>query len=432
MSLRILLVSDHYPPFIGGAHRQTHLLAKELSQRGHTIKVVTSWQPGLPSIQLDGDVAVHRIKELRTLLPLLVKGQEQRHHPPYADPVTVWELRRLINHYQPDIVHAYGWFSYSSALALTGKRTPLLISTRDYGYGCATRSLLHNNAACSGPALGKCLQCASHFYGPTRGVLSTLGVLSGRLLLRRKVNGVHSVSRYVQDIVERDLLGFSGAQFEARGGRIVASVISSFLIEGQKGPDAAFLQALPSQPFILFVGGLQPRKGLHTLLDAYQQLRNAPPLVLVGYEAADTPKTFPAGVTVLRNAPHANVMAAWERAAFGVMPSLWPDPSPGVVREAMSKGKAVVGTDIGGTGEMIQNGKTGFLVPPGDAALMASAMQQLIDDPALCRAFGRAAQASAEQFMATVSVPRFEQLYQRLISGTAQSSKLVSKPIPVG
>jgi len=32
MSLRILLVSDHYPPFIGGAHRQTHLLAKELSQ----------------------------------------------------------------------------------------------------------------------------------------------------------------------------------------------------------------------------------------------------------------------------------------------------------------------------------------------------------------------------------------------------------------
>jgi glycosyltransferase involved in cell wall biosynthesis len=173
------------------------------------------------------------------------------------------------------------------------------------------------------------------------------------------------------------------------------------------------------------------RKGLSTLLAAYQQLRNAPPLVLVGYETPDTPKSFPAGVMVLRNAPHANVMAAWERAAFGVMPSLWPDPSPGVVREAMSKGKAVVGTAIGGASEMIEDGKTGFLVPPGDAALMASAMQQLIDDPALCRAFGRAAQTSAEQFMASVSVPRFEQLYQRLIHGAAQTN-LVSQPITVG
>ena len=431
MSLRILLVSDHYPPFIGGAHRQTHLLGQELTQRGHTVKVVTSWQPGLPSVQFDGQVEVHRIKEMRTLLPALVKGQEQRHHPPYADPVTVWGLRRLINRFQPDVVHAHGWFSYSSALALTGKRTPLLISTRDYGYGCATRTLLHNNAACNGPALGKCLQCASQFYGPTRGVLSTLGVLTSRLLLRRKVQGVHSVSRYVQNMVERDLLGFSGAQLEERGGRIVASVISSFLIQEQKTPDAAFLQALPTQPFILFVGGLQPRKGLNTLLEAYQQLRKAPPLVLIGYETPDTPKSFPAGVIVLRNAPHANVMAAWERAAFGVMPSLWPDPSPGVVREAMSKGKAVVGTAIGGASEMIQDGKTGFLVPPGDAALMASAMQQLIDDPALCRAFGRAAQASAEQFMASVSVPRFEQLYQRLIHGTTQNN-LVSQPITVG
>lgn len=431
MSYRILLVTDHYPPFLGGAHRQSYLLGQELNQRGHTVNVVTSWQPGLPTAQHDGAVAVHRLRELRTLLPALGKGREQRHHPPYADPVTVWELRRLINRLQPDIVHSHGWFGYSCAVALLGKGTPLLLSTRDYGYGCATRTLLHNNEACSGPALGKCLRCASQFYGPTRGALSTVGVLGGRFLLRHKVKGVHSVSHYVQGMVERDLLGFSAAQLTATGGRVVGSVISSFLIAGQKEPDAAFLQALPTQPFILFVGGLQMRKGLSTLLAAYQQLRNAPPLVLVGYETPDTPKSFPAGVTVLRNAPHANVMAAWERAAFGVMPSLWPDPSPGVVREAMSKGKAVVGTAIGGASEMIQDGKTGFLVPPGDAALMASAMQQLIDDPALCRAFGKAAQVSAEQFMASVSVPRFEQLYQRLIHGADQTN-LVSQPITVG
>ncbi|MEZ4673798.1 MAG: glycosyltransferase family 4 protein [Caldilineaceae bacterium] len=175
------------------------------------------------------------------------------------------------------------------------------------------------------------------------------------------------------------------------------------------------LDQLPETPFILFVGGLQPRKGLTTLLDAYQLLHNAPPLVLIGYDTPDSPRHFPEGVTVLRNASHATVMAAWERAAFGVMPSLWPDPSPGVVREGMSKGKAIIGTNIGGTPEMFEGGKNGMLVPPDDAAAMAKAMQRLIDDPVHCRELGEAAQRYAANFMAEVSVPRFEELYQRAI-----------------
>jgi glycosyltransferase involved in cell wall biosynthesis len=161
---------------------------------------------------------------------------------------------------------------------------------------------------------------------------------------------------------------------------------------------------------------------LTTLLDAYGRLRNAPPLVLIGYDTPESPKSFPAGVIVLRNATHATVMAAWERAAFGVMPSLWPDPSPGVVREGMSKGKAIIGTAIGGTTEMITDGQTGLLVPPGDVSAMATAMQQLVDNPALCRQLGTAASAYATRFMAQVSVPQFEQLYLRTLNRTTRAA----------
>jgi glycosyltransferase involved in cell wall biosynthesis len=348
----------------------------------------------------------------------LVKGQQQRHHPPYPDPVTVWGLRRLIKRFQPDIVHSHGWFGYSCAAALLGQQIPLVLSTRDYGYGCATRTLLQKEQLCDGPALRKCLACASNFYGPTRGALSTLGVLGSRPLLRYKVKGVHSVSAFVQEMVRRDLLA-GQADYTHNGGHIAASPIFSFLITDEGEPNAEQLQALPAEPFILFVGGLQPRKGLSTLLEAYTQLTAAPPLVLIGYDTPDSPKSFPTGVTVLRNAAHATVMAAWERARFGVMPSLWPDPSPGVVREGMYKGKALIATNIGGTPEMISDGQTGLLVPPGDVAALAQAMQTLIDQPQRCAAMGQAAQHYAARFMAEVSVPQFEQLYQQLLGRVA-------------
>ncbi|MEZ4673797.1 MAG: glycosyltransferase [Caldilineaceae bacterium] len=208
--MKILLVSDHFPPFLGGAHRQSHLLSQQLAARGHAVDVVTCWQAGLPQVEQDGAVTIHRLQEMRTLFPALVKGKEQRHHPPYPDPVVIWRLRRLIRQLQPDVVHSHGWFSYSCAAALLGTTIPLVLSTRDYGYGCATRTLLYQNELCDGPALRKCMGCASQFYGPTRGVLSTMGVLGSRPLLRHKVRGVHSVSAFVQSMVKRDLLQGTG------------------------------------------------------------------------------------------------------------------------------------------------------------------------------------------------------------------------------
>jgi glycosyltransferase involved in cell wall biosynthesis len=414
-----MLVSDHYPPFIGGAHRQTHLLGKELQRRGHTVSVVTAWQPGLPAEQRDDGVPVYHIKELRTAFPRFIKDRRQRHHPPYPDPVTIWGLRRVIEQFRPDVVHSHGWFSYSCAAALVGKQIPLLLSVRDYGYSCATRTLLNHNRLCSGPELLKCVQCAKDFYGVPKGIVAALTISLGRALLVRKTRGMHSVSSFVQQTMQRD---FVRGQTPA-GGTIIQRVIPSFLIETEPDPcDPRFLDQLPAEPYFLFVGGLQPRKGLGALLAAYEQLQSPPPLVLIGYRTADMPKTFPPGVTVLYDAPHANVMVAWERCLFGVMPSVWPDPSPGVVREAMKKGKAVVGTAIGGTTEMIVDGVTGLLVPPDDIAALAGAMQRLIDDTELCRRFGEAAEKRANMYMADVVVPRFVQLYEQLISATAKTS----------
>src|SRR5262245_20061185 len=156
--LRILLASDNYPPFIGGAHRQTQLLAHELRRRGHCVSVATVWHGGLPEVEDEDGVPVYRLKQLRTAVPGLVRDARQHYQPPFADPVTTLKLRNLIERVKPDVIHSYGWFSYSVAAALAGKEIPLVISARHYGYACANRTLLQDDHVCSGPALWKCLR----------------------------------------------------------------------------------------------------------------------------------------------------------------------------------------------------------------------------------------------------------------------------------
>ena len=56
--MRVLLATDNYPPYIGGAQIQSHFLAAELRDRGHEVIVATVWQSGLPSTEDDNGVRV--------------------------------------------------------------------------------------------------------------------------------------------------------------------------------------------------------------------------------------------------------------------------------------------------------------------------------------------------------------------------------------
>ncbi|KAB8145855.1 glycosyltransferase family 4 protein [Chloroflexia bacterium SDU3-3] len=413
MSMRVMIVSDVYPPLIGGVERQMQVLGQMLRQRGHEVCVATPWQEGLAPYEEADGVAIHRLRGVSALLAP-AKGAKRRHHPPAPDPATVWQLRRLIDRFRPDVVHVYGWIAYSCAAALVGRRTPMLLSVREYGYTCALRTMMHHGKElCSGPAPAKCLSCAASYFGPAKGVVATVGVWSGRGLLRGKTAGLHSVSHYMQQNIRRDLYD------DQVPPQLPDAVIPSFRNDADSASEAElrpYLEQLPDEPFILFVGALRLVKGLGPLLEAYAALRDAPPLVLIGRMASDTPRSFPPNVRVLYDFPHPAVMAAWGRSLFGVAPSVWPEPFGSVIHEAMSQGKAVVGTTPGGQTDMIVDGETGLLVPAGDAGALAQAMQRLIDDPALRERLGEASRVRARLFTAELVVPQFEQLYRQLIA----------------
>jgi glycosyltransferase involved in cell wall biosynthesis len=416
--MRILIATDHFPPFIGGAHRQAHLLAKAMAERGHEVAVVTPWHGGLPAFEQDEGFEVHRVRQLRTAFGFLVRGDAQRHHPPFPDPVTVFSLRRLIADFEPELIHAYGWLAFSVAAALGRRKIPLLVSGRDYGYFCATRTLLRKGDPCDGPGPLKCIACAGDYYGAPKGWVAAAGVAISKPLLVRKMTGLHSVSNYVHDVTVENL-------FEPGERRDLFEVtIPSFQATlppkpGAEEPDIdAWLARLPERPFILFVGAFRKVKGLQTLFDAYARLDSPPPLVLMGTFERDSPADFPPEAIVLTDVPNKVVMAAWDRAMFGVLPSLWPEPLGATVSEGMSRGRPVIGTKPGGHTDMIDE-ESGFLVPQGDVAALASAMEELIEDPKRRERMGRAAAERAKTFASGAVLPRFEQAYRDAISSAS-------------
>lgn len=84
------------------------------------------------------------------------------------------------------------------------------------------------------------------------------------------------------------------------------------------------------------------------------------------------------------------------------------------ILEAMCFGCPSVATRVGGIPEVVADGVTGLLAPPGDATALAAAVMDLIVNPARRLQLGRAAKASAEQrFSAEVIVPQYEALYRR-------------------
>jgi glycosyltransferase involved in cell wall biosynthesis len=413
--LKLLIATDHFPPFIGGGQRWASLLARGLARRGHEVSVATVWHGGLPRVEHHGEpaVPVHRIRQLRTPLPALIRDRRQRHTPPFPDPLSIRDLRRVVRAAEPEVVLSHGWISFSVAAALTGTRIPLAISVHEYGYFCATRMLLHDGYRCSGPAPTKCLACAGRHYGPVKGSATVLGVGLSKPLIARRIDAVQSVTSFVDGEMARHLLG----------GRRAARAVQRFVIpafvheaadrgEIEERDLAEILARLPEEPFVLFVGAFRAAKGLGVLFEAHRRLERRPPLVLIGTMERDTPR-FPEEAIVITDAPHRVVTAAMDRALLLAVPSLLPEPLATVAVEGISRGLPTIATVPSGLPDVLGD-DAGILVPQGDAEALAQAMQSIIDGPELRRRLGRAAAARAERFQAEAVLSRYEQMLERL------------------
>jgi glycosyltransferase involved in cell wall biosynthesis len=85
------------------------------------------------------------------------------------------------------------------------------------------------------------------------------------------------------------------------------------------------------------------------------------------------------------------------------------------VLEAMATGKPVVATMAGGLPEIVDNEKTGLLVPPGDPEALATAVLVLLQDPARAAAMGQAGRARAALFSVETMMEQLTQVYGAVV-----------------
>lgn len=411
--MRILMLAQFYPPVIGGEERHVRNLSIALARRGHDVTVATLWTPGCEPAEEDEEgVKVVRLRGTLQRSSALFVETERRHAPPFPDPELVLGLSRLARRVKPDVVHAHNWMLHAFLPLKRRLGAPLVVTLHDYSLVCAKKSMMRAGAPCSGPGLVRCLICARGHYGAVKGGVTAVGAWVSGVYERSRVDRFLTVSRAV---AEGNSLARFGVPFE-----VTPNFIPDDVADFPAGGDARMdelEEALSGQGYILFVGDLNRLKGAHVILEAYARLRAAPPLVMIGRRCEDTPKEIPANVHIRHSWPHASIMRAWSRCLFGAAPSTWADPCPTVVMEAMACGKPVIASSIGGSPDLVDDGLTGLITPPGDVRALAAAMQTLIDDPALRRRMAEAGLRKVETFKAGAVTPRIERMYESLIQG---------------
>lgn len=169
---------------------------------------------------------------------------------------------------------------------------------------------------------------------------------------------------------------------------------------------------------------LSPWKGQHVLLEAAAMLRPRYPdltVLLVGSplfgedayaeELRHRASVLGLGRHVKFLGFRSDIPALMSLCDVVVHTSVEPEPFGRVIIEGQFAGKPVIATAAGGAVELIDHGKTGLLVPPGDPSALADAVRLLMDDAPLATRIGLAGHGRAEQeFTVAKMVGRFQQL----------------------
>jgi glycosyltransferase involved in cell wall biosynthesis len=382
VTLRVLIVSGIWPPDVGGPASHGPELGRFLLGRSHEVRAVTGAGATGPE---PGGLAVTSVRRDR---PRLVRMG--------AGTAAVAGAARW-----PDVVYATGLI-YKSALATTLHRVPLVVKlTTDPAYERARR-------------LG-------WFDGDIEGFQVADGGLAIRWLklVRRRM-----LSRAARVVIPSRYLAGIARGWGLAGERIVV-VPNPAPPVGRLPPREELRRRLGMDgATFVFAGRLVPAKHLTLAIAAAREVPEAR-LVIVGDGPERdrlTAMIADAGLqdrVMLRGGVPRSEAIEWLRAAdAALLSSAW-ENFPHAAVEAIAVGTPVVATEVGGVPEVIETGRNGILVPPGDERALAQAMRSMTADAALLARLRHGAAASAGRYDADRT---YEAIERVLVQAARESS----------
>jgi D-inositol-3-phosphate glycosyltransferase len=186
------------------------------------------------------------------------------------------------------------------------------------------------------------------------------------------------------------------------------------------------LSLTADEPLVLYVGRIEPLKGIDILIRAAAETEAPFQLVVVGGDDKDERRTSELRrlaaelgigdrVTFRDAVPHDELPLYYSAADVCVVPSYY--ESFGLVAlEAMACGLPVVASRVGGLAETVQDARTGYLVPWRCPEPFAERLELLLHNEPLRRSLGRAGRGAAQEFSWANVGPRVEEVYHGLVS----------------
>jgi glycosyltransferase involved in cell wall biosynthesis len=259
------------------------------------------------------------------------------------------------------------------------------------------------------------------------------GVVLARAARRARTQGGPLLVGHVHNVYQRSARLMALADITLCCGTMVRTVMARagvpdaklrVVLNGTVGsprlPDATTVApAALDHPAIVTVAGMNERKGIPELLDAFARLAGAHPtahLYLVGdgpqrAEFAAHAHAGPAAGRIHFTGFQRDPMP-WLRAADLFVLASRRESFPIVIGEARAAGCAIVATDVDGVPESLDEGRAGVLVPARDPARLAEAMSALLADPARMARQAAAARVGLERFHVTRMVDETVALYR--------------------
>ncbi len=428
--MRVVQVVHGLPPeYLGGTETYAAALAKEQARRGHIVSVFTRRaDPEQPEYQVE-TTSVEHVEITRVNNTL---RQSKTFPDSYENENIAARFGQMLDRFKPDVVH-FQHLMYLSTTCVheaVRRRIPVVMTLHDYWLICQRgRFLKPDLSVCPGQTDTGCAQCFHHLLDRNISTIHHwLKPLLGRQPWLReqarrwygKRAGSQSVSLAARQQVQARMahiraLCASVSLFLAPS-RFLREQFVAFGLPEEKilfhecGLQTDAIQPMPKalipqkngdkRPLIFgYIGVVDPVKGVHLLVEAFQTLPRAE-LRIYGGEAAYAPypdeKRFR---SQLASSARIRCMGRYEQRELGrilaevdvvVVPSIWYENAPLVIREAFLAHTPVITADFGGMREWVRDGVNGLLFEPRNSDGLRQKMMRFITEPDLVTRLSRA------------------------------------------
>jgi glycosyltransferase involved in cell wall biosynthesis len=361
----------------------------------------SSAQPSGENAAVDADIAALRdagvsvVPFLRDSDSITSVSPALALSPVYARSA-VRSLRALLRSDRPDLLHLHNPYPLLSPYVVRTARAagvPVVQTVHNYRHACANGVLFRDGSPCT-QCLGARVPLPAVRHGCYRGSRAQSLAMATALAAHRRT----------WDLVDLFLAPSSA----------IATFLTTFGIEPERVLVKPNAVADPGPPAplgdgFLFAGRAAPEKGLDLLMAAFAC--HSPGSLGPLRVASSSVPCGRSDVDFLGPLTQSGVRAAIRRSAVVVVPSRWPEVLPTIAIEALAAGRPVLGTAVGGIGDVV--GDAGWIVPPAVDTLADALPLALAAAPALSI---RARERYLTHYHPDVVTPQLLAAYRRVLS----------------